>query len=104
MLKSKICKFFLGGGLKFGENLRRRTALKSFDYFDTFYVDRGFRKVLIDLAVDAYGRVFIDGYASPVLVVDLDFDSVAVFIDELVVLRAKLGDDLALKYDASVIR
>ena len=85
------------------ENLRRRTALKLFDYFDSFYVDRGFSKVLVDLAVDAHWRVFIDGYASPVLVVDLDFDRVAVFIDELVVFGAKLGDDLALKYDASVI-
>ena len=90
--------------LKFAENLRRQTTLKSFDYFDTFYVDRDFRKIFIDLAVDAYGCVFIDGYASPILVIDLDFDRVAVFIDELVVLRAKLGDDLALKHDASVIR
>ena len=91
------------GLLNLEGNLRRQTALKLFDYFDTFYVDRGLHKVLIDLAVDAHGRVFIDGYASPVLVVDLDFDRVAVFIDKLVVLRAKLGDDLALKHDASVI-
>ena len=90
--------------LKFGENLRRRTAIKLFDYFDSFYVDRGFHKVLIDLAVDTHGRVFIDGYASPVLVIDLDFDRVAVFINELIMLGAKLLDDLALKHDASVIR
>ena len=48
-------------------------------------------------------RSFIDAYASPVLVVDLDFDSVTIFIDELIVVRTKLGNDLALKHDASVI-